>query len=240
MKKRIVKSFIRSVRNHLVHRGNNRYCPICKNGSKAFLECGVIPRLDAACPFCKSLERHRFLWLYIEKKTQLFQKPPGRVLHVAPERCLEEKFRSAFGRAYVTADLFNDDVDVQMDITDIRFPDKSFEFIYCSHVLEHVPDDRKAMREFRRVLADDGIAILLVPITAEKTFEDPSVVDPKERLRLFGQDDHVRRYGPDYVDRLKEAGFAVTKIQPSDFLNVGEREEMGITSESGDIYVCGK
>src|SRR5262249_12426105 len=89
------------------------------------------------------------------------------------------------------------------------------------HVLEHVPDDRRAMREFYRVLKPGGWAILLVPITVERTFEDPAVVDPAERLRLFGQEDHVRRYGPDYGDRLSEAGFAVSGV------NVSERGVAG-------------
>lgn len=239
MKKRI-KSVLRSVKSHLIHRGNNRECPICKNGSKAFLPCGVVPRADAQCPFCRSLERHRLLWLYIERKTGFLNKPPRSALHVAPEGILENKFRPLFGKGYITADLFAKDVDVKMDITNIQFPDNSFEFVYCSHVLEHVPDDRKAMREFRRVLSTDGVAILLVPITVEKTVEDPTVEDPKERLRLFGQEDHVRNYGPDYVDRLIEAGFTVAKIRPADFLDSTEIQKMAITPAAGDIYICKK
>ncbi len=144
------------------------------------------------------------------------------------------------GEGYVTADLFADNVDLKMDITDIQFPDNSFDFIYCSHVLEHVPDDRKAMREFRRVLTARGMAVLLVPITAEKTIEDPSIEDPSERLRLFGQDDHVRRYGPDYLSRLKEEGFTVEVIRGEDFLSSTEIEKMGITKGAGELYICRK
>ncbi len=97
------------------------------------------------------------------------------------------------------------------DITDIPYPDETFDVIYASHVLEHVPDDRRAMREIRRVLRTGGWAVLLVPMFGATTKEDPTVIDPAERERLFGQDDHVRLYGHDgeYERRLTEAGFDV-------------------------------
>jgi len=138
----------------------------------------------------------------------------------------------------MTADLFAEDVDVKMDICDIRFADETFDIVYCSHVLEHVPDDRKAMREFRRVMKPQGWAILLVPITVQQTVEDPSIIDPKERLRLFGQEDHVRRYGLDYVERLKISGLAVKKVLPDDFLSNDDILLMGITQAAGEIYFC--
>jgi len=127
-----------------------------------------------------------------------------------------------------------------MDITDIQYPDKTFDVIYCSHVLEHITDDKGAIREFYRVLKSDGWAILLVPITADKTFEDPSVTDQAERLKLFGQEDHVRRYGPDYVERLEEAGFNVKVTYPSDLLQIEDITRMGITNAAGAIYYCTK
>ena len=97
------------------------------------------------------------------------------------------------------------------------------------------------MREFHRVLSPTGFAVLLVPINTDKTFEDPTVEDPEERLRLFGQEDHVRKYGPDYVDRLKEAGFQVEEIRPEDLLDEEARRKMGITSKcAGTIFVCRK
>jgi ubiquinone/menaquinone biosynthesis C-methylase UbiE len=120
-----------------------------------------------------------------------------------------------------------------MDITDIDYADETFDVIYSSHVLEHVPDDRKAIRELHRVLKSDGWAILQVPITAYRTFEDPSITNPIDRLRIFGNKDHVRKYGPDFVERLKEAGFKVKVITASDFL-------MGITDAAGEIYHCTK
>jgi SAM-dependent methyltransferase len=189
--------------------------------------------------FCGALERHRLLWLYLERKTSLLRRGVnGTMLHVAPEPIVEQKLRRLMGKHYLTADLFSAGVDVKMDVTNIQYPDQYFDVIYCSHVLEHVSDDRRAMREFNRVLKKDGWAILLVPVTTDKTFEDPFIVDPKERLRLFGQEDHVRRYGPDYKERLEQAGFDVEQIRPFDFLSQSEIRKMAITDAAGDIYLC--
>jgi len=158
------------------------------------------------------------------------------MLHVAPEPIIERNLRHLFGKHYLTADLFSTHVDVKMDITNIPFPNQSFAAIFCSHVLEHVVDDKRAMREFRRILKADGWAIFLVPVTADKTFEDPSVVDPKERLRLFGQEDHLRRYGPDFKERLEHSGFRVEHIRSSDFLSPPEIRKMAVAHR--DIYLC--
>jgi predicted SAM-dependent methyltransferase len=112
--------------------------------------------------------------------------------------------------------------------------------VYCSHVLEHVPDDRKALREFHRVLKRDGWAIILVPITVSRTIEDPHETDPKERLRRFGQDDHVRRYGPDFLDRLRAAGFKVKVVRVADVVSEADMNQIALTPATGDIYYCTK
>jgi SAM-dependent methyltransferase len=127
---------------------------------------------------------------------------------------------------------------VRLDVTALDFRDSTFDVVYCSHVLEHVSDDRRALTEIRRVLKPQGWALPLVPITAAKTFEDPAVEDPAERLRLFGQSDHVRCYGPDYVDRLHEAGFEVTATSPADLVSSEDRIVMGLTDASGLIFCC--
>ena len=227
--------------DRLSHRvGDQRSCPICEHRSGGFLPFGVLARPNAECPWCGSLERHRLLWMFLQHRTDLFDGRTRSMLHVAPEAVLEAHFRERIGEGYLTADLFDPRAMVRMDITDIERPDDSFDVIYCSHVLEHVSDDRKAMREMRRVLKPDGWAILLVPITDETTFEDPSVTDPKERLRVFGQEDHVRRYGRDYPDRLREAGFDVEVIEARDFLDADQIERMAITAAAGEIYLCRK
>jgi SAM-dependent methyltransferase len=197
-------------------------------------------REEAQCAHCGALERHRFLWLFLEKETDLFNGQPKKILHVAPEPCLESRLKKRLAGNYLTADLLSPRAMVKMDICDIQFPDQSFDVIYCSHVLEHVLDDKKAMREFFRVLKNNQWAILNVPITREKTFEDSSIVDPQERLKAFGQEDHVRCYGPDYAERLRDSGFTVKITQIGDLANNDEAAKMGLTPASGEIYYCTK
>jgi ubiquinone/menaquinone biosynthesis C-methylase UbiE len=128
---------------------------------------------------------------------------------------------------------------IQMDVTRIRLPDRYFDVIYCSHVLEHVLDDRRAMRELRRVLAPDGWAVFMVPITAPTTFEDPRIISAEARERAFGQSDHVRRYGPDFGNRLREAHFKVRRIRPVTIATEAELRRMAI-NRGDDIFFCVK
>jgi SAM-dependent methyltransferase len=231
---------IREYAGKLPYCGIGRFCPVCGKSSNRFREAGIVLREDAQCIHCNALERHRLFWLYILKKTDLFDGRPKTMLHVAPEPFFESKFRKCLGDNYITADLVNPRAFVKMDITDIKYPDQSFDVIYCSHVLEHVHDDRRAMREFHRVLKRTGWAILLVPISAGETFEDPTIIEPTERLKAFGQEDHVRRYGRDYVDRLREAGFEVEVTTVDDFIDKDDTIRMGLTPASGEIYFCTK
>lgn len=228
------------VANNLFLRGSTRYCPVCERGARRFLDFGVPARREVACPWCGSLERHRLVWTYLRERTDLFDAGSKAVLHVAPEACLRERFADRLGGGYVTADLKRSDVSLKMDIAQIDQPDESYDVIYCSHVLEHVPEDRRAMSELRRVLKSEGWAVLLVPITADETFEDPTVTDPAERLRLFGQSDHVRRYGPDYLNRLEDAGFAVKVITAEELFAAADLERMRVGETAGDIYFCTK
>jgi SAM-dependent methyltransferase len=162
------------------------------------------------------------------------------VLHVAPEACLEPRLRSLIGRGYVTADVRPGRADLTMDVMNIQSPDETYDRIICSHVLEHVDDDRQAMREFRRVLKTDGEAYLLVPITnGERTYEDPAITDPRDRERAFGQRDHVRKYGRDYLERLRACEFDVEVLRVSDLAGPEDAERMGLAPVSaGEIYVC--
>lgn len=152
--------------------------------------------------------------LYLER---LSPEIGGRILHVAPEAATVPVFRR-IATEYVTTDLM-EDADVTADITDLPFPDDRWDLIVCSHVLEHVADDRSALREFRRVLAPGGRALVLVPRNpGMPTDEDPSVTDPAERTRRFGQHDHIRIYGDDLEDRLRAAGFdEIEEIKPDAF-----------------------
>jgi len=160
------------------------------------------------------------------------------MLHIAPEKEFEAKFRRVPDLDYLTADLNGSCAMVKMDITDIQYPDNSFDVIYCSHVLEHIPNDRKAMRELNRVLKPDGWAIIQVPITTEKTLEDLSVTDAVERRRMYGQEDHVRRYGPDFRNRLEEAGFTVRHFNATSIVKAENIVRLGVKGEQ--IFLCEK
>jgi len=160
---------------------------------------------------------------------------------VAPEIHFEITLSKALGDGYVTADLFRSDVRVRMDITQIPCPADSFDIIYCSHVLEHVPNDRHAIRELARVLKPNGWALFMVPLNTERnTFEDFSITDPADRLRLFLQEDHVRLYGKDFPMRLNECGLDVRTMRNTDFLTPREIARFDINDTSGALYLCTK
>ncbi|HYI09016.1 MAG TPA: methyltransferase domain-containing protein [Thermoanaerobaculia bacterium] len=224
----------------VLYYGKKRYCPVCRSHSRKFLTFGVTDRKDALCPRCGALERHRLVWLYLTDRTDLFDGRAKQMLHVAPEYALKPRLAKQLGTGYITADIEKGRAMVQLDLMDIQYPQDAFDVVYCSHVLEHVPDDRRAMRELHRVLKPDGWAVLLVPMSDGETLEDPSVVDPQERLRLYGQEDHVRLYGRDYVDRLREAGFTVTVTTIADLAGKEDATLMGLTADAGEIYLCRK
>lgn len=198
----------------LVYVGRGRECPLCGTRRRRFLPYGyVTPREDALCPRCLALERHRLLWLYIERETRLAAERP-RLLHVAPEAALMRRFRRLYGdvpERYVTADLESPLADMHFDIQHIPLADASFDAVICNHIMEHVEDDRQAMRELYRILRAGGWGIVLSPVDLSRaaTFEDDTVTDSDERTCLFGQYDHRRVYGRDYASRLAEAGFDV-------------------------------
>jgi SAM-dependent methyltransferase len=196
-------------------------------------------RANARCPNCGARDRQRYLWLYLERKTNLLVDRL-RVLHFAPERIFEEWLESRPNLDYVSTDLERERATVKADITDLPFPDDSFDVLLCSHVLEHVVDDRKAMRELYRVLRPSGWALVLVPIDfiRSETFEDPAVVAPAERERLFGQDDHVRVYGRDFPARLEEAGFTVRVEDFIGELGESEARRYGLRPRQPDLHLC--
>ena len=193
------------------YRGNTYECNVCGSKYRKLLPYGYVNvRENALCPNCLSLERHRLIWLYIQKETEFFKKEQ-KVLHIAPEQCFLERFKTMKNLDYTTADMESPIADVKCDVQKMPFDEDSFDFVFCNHVLEHVEDDTRAMSEILRVMKKGGKAILLVPMdfSREETFEDPSITDHKERNRIFGQYDHIRVYGKDYPDRLKKVGFVI-------------------------------
>jgi len=211
------------------------YCPCCDTES-AFLPFGVKPRQNARCPHCGALERHRLLWLFLHSRHQLLSAGM-RLLHVAPEPILRRLFEATPGVHYISADL-DAASGVRLDITRLPFAPGTLDGVVCNHVLEHVPEDRAALRELRRALRPTGWAILQSPLDGrrEETYEDPSVTDPGERERLFDQFDHVRIYGRDYATRLRAAGFHVDVVTFAETLQPDDVTRCGLRSEN--IYLC--
>jgi SAM-dependent methyltransferase len=230
----------RDVVYRIAYRGAGRFCPICETAARRFRPFGIeIRRPQAMCVYCRSLERDRLTWLFLERRTELLApNPPAvRFLHLAPEPCLARRLRPQLGAGYVTGDLEDRSTDVRLDVMRLPYDDGVFDVIHCSHVLEHVADDRAALRELRRVLAPGGMALVFVPISADRTWEDPRITDPHERLVAFGQRDHVRRYGPDVVERVRAAGFDVRVVRDADLATPHEIATMGLRG-SGDIYLA--
>jgi SAM-dependent methyltransferase len=205
-------------------------CPVCGARFTEFLPYNT--REHAQCPRCKVLERHRLEWVLLDR-VGVLSPAPAQIAHFAPEPGVAKRFRKLPAPTrYRTADLMPGRADEVIDVQAIPWEDGSIDLLICDHVLEHVPDDRVAMRELARVLADDGVAMINVPLTKGVTEEDPSVTDPSERLRRFGQDDHVRRYGQDFYDRMAEAGLHVTLYDVRDLATPEERERYGLQIHS--------
>lgn len=212
----------------LFYLGRGRECPICGARRRRFMPYGyVTSREDALCPRCLALERHRIIWLWISRSTTLLEEHP-RMLHIAPEVSLMRHFKKLYRdtEAYITADLESPLADMHFDVQHIPLADNSIDTVICNHLLEHVEDDRQAMRELYRVLRRGGWGIMLVPEDRGRatTFEDDTITDPKLRTELFGQYDHRRVYGRDYDDRLREAGFRVERIAVTDIATPEERQ----------------
>ena len=198
----------------LFYKGRGAECPVCGAKYRKFMPYGYVqPRPNALCPKCLSLERHRLLWLYLTRETDLLTAFP-RTLHIAPEVCimrhLKPHFKSHPGQ-YVTADLESP-----------------------------LADDRRAMRELHRVLKPGGWGIVLSPVDRdyEQTYEDDSITDPDERTRIFGQYDHRRIYGADYADRLRQAGFQVADIDYAATFTEAERRLYALPADH--MYVVYK
>lgn len=215
----------------IFYRGNRVECPVCESRFRKFLPYGRLSsRSNALCPNCLALERHRLIWLYLKRKTDFFTKE-AKMLHIAPELCFMNRFEALENLEYISADIESPLAKVKMDIHEIPFEDNSVDIIFCNHVLEHVDDDMKALSEMLRVLRPGGWAILQVPFfypLPKTTYEDKSIVDPKEREKAFGQDDHVRMYGEDYGERLASSGFKVVEEKLIEELSEEEKSRFAL------------
>lgn len=229
----------------LRYAGTRVQCPICGGRFRGFVPFRVSggARFNAMCPACDSLERHRLLWLYLVRETPLLSEP-SRLLHFAPEYSMQRSLRRLPNVRYTSADLDSPLASEKTDMTDLRYPDASFDLILCSHVLEHIVDDRKAMRELHRVLAPAGRAVVQVPVDTlrDTTFEDAAITLPEERERAFGQYDHVRLYGRDVKERLESAGLIVENCDYAAQFDPAIVAYYGITKgdriNAENLYVC--
>lgn len=210
-----------------------QHCSVCGIESE-FTE--FAGRTHAQCTECGSLERHRKQALYLRRFTDLFSTDkPVSVLHIAPEPCFYQILQGKSNINYVPADLdprkrgANSERPITpANLCYLPFADRSFDVIICSHVLEHVPTDDDAMDEIHRVLADDGFAILDVPLRhAATTYEDWSITSDEGRTQAFGQYDHVRFYGRDYFDKLAHAGLDAEEVDNFWDDNEGENAQLG-------------
>ncbi len=195
------------------YRGDNVECPVCEHTFRKFLPYGNQGIENRLCPFCLSLERHRLIWKFLKEETEFFTAN-WKVLHLAPEQPFLTRFKALPNLDYITADLVSPLADVKTDIRDMAvFEDNTFDFFMANHVMEHIDEEQKALKEILRILKPGGTAILQVPTdyTRETTYEDPSITSREAREKHFGQYDHVRLYGRDYPERLRKAGFEVTE-----------------------------
>ena len=217
------------------YKGNGYYCNCCNSDIKHFIPGNPSPKVikekeiigagyyeHDVCPVCKSSYRQRSVMVYLHQSGIL--EKDIQVLHVAPEPSLHYVFTGRKNITYRCGDIEPEKYRYYakaqyLNLLELAFGDNTFDLIVCNHVLEHIEDDLKAMKELFRVLKPGGTAVLQVPISwkSEKTFEDPSVRNPEERLQLFGQSDHVRIYGKDYIDRLQKAGFIVELSEPGKY-----------------------
>ncbi len=235
------------------HRGDQFVCPLCQYAAKELLPIGLdIPILRemavagagrrlGGCLKCNSTDKERLVYLFLANKANIFSTKQVRILHIAPEKNLSQKLYETGFTQYVCGDLFTESYQyptyVQpMNVLQLPFEKDWFDFVICNHVLEHVPEDRAAMRELSRVLKPGGQAIVQVPIAKKlaHTVEDASITTPQAREQAFGQFDHVRLYGMDYADRLQQCGFTVSKFNL--FL---EFPQYGL-NENEDIYIGSK
>ena len=230
----------------LLYLGKGKQCPLCGCQRRKFLPYGyVTSRENALCPNCLSLERHRLLWLWLVRESDIGRGAMAlpKMLHIAPEVALMRKFKKMYASTpdrYVTADLESPLADMHFDVQQIPLEAESFDAVICNHIMEHVEDDGKALSELYRILRRGGWGVILSPVELERehTFEDDTITDPAERTRIFGQYDHRRIYGRDYAARLREAGFEVYDIDYKNELSKAEQELYALPTDH--LYIVCK
>jgi SAM-dependent methyltransferase len=234
------------------NKGDKYNCTFCNYGANRFLTMGEdLPvlvkkdvvgggRREGMCPNCGSFDRERLIHLYLKEIFKIEEKKDLKILHIAPEKRLTN-YLLKLDLDYSCGDLFTEgysyaDHVKNMNVTEIPFENEIFDLVICNHVLEHIPNDLDAMKEIYRVLKAGSLALLQVPISnnSKITEEDFSITEPSDREKYYGQFDHVRLYGQDYIDRLNSVGFNVDRVNISK-----DYEKAGLILKE-DIFVCKK
>lgn len=189
----------------MFYSGNKYQCNICQKKLKKFI---TTSHSDLLCPNCGSLQRNRRLWYLLETE---FLKNNSSILDFSPSRCLYRKLKKTNNIIYQSTDLSGDFIaENQFDITNLKIADDTYDLILCYHILEHIPDDIRAIKELFRVIKSGGKALLQTPFKEGEIYEDLSINSEKDRLNHFGQADHVRIYSVKGLkDRLENSGFLV-------------------------------
>ena len=236
--KRILRRCFDIARFFYLSVGSSRECPICGWTGHAFVRRSYPHKPGATyiCPSCGSRERHRFAYFTLKDK---LADHAEKTLHFAPERCIEPWLHS-ISNEYLSADLLSPSAMYHMNINNLQFQDCRFSLLWCSHVLEHIENDRKAMTELFRVLRPSGLAVIMVPVYGDETYEYPEATSPEERLKHFKQKDHVRLYGLDIKKRLEDVGFRVEMIQTSDLNSENVEKHVLEYPSTKEIFLCSK
>ena len=247
-------NFFLKVSGQLFHRGKKYICPFCGFLSNDLILVGgkadVLKKYEAigagrrrgSCWNCQASDKEKLLYIYLRDYAKIFDGSQKSILHIAPEFHLSNQILRCKNITYTCGDLFAEGYTypnyVQyMDLLDLQLTDNIYDIVICAHVLEHIPDDKKAMSEIFRVLKPNGFAIIQVPLSKllNKTLEDITIQDPKIRYKLFGQKDHYRLYAQcDYIKNLKDIGFEV------EVRNISvENMKYGLNPME-DLYICHK
>lgn len=245
------KLFNEGFRNNIIYlvnkiqalflKGDAYYCNCCNKSFRKFLEKGNIPRKNAMCPNCLSLERTRVLMEYLKGETDIFTKTI-KVLHFAPERCLFTKLKK-LNIEYIDGDINPALASNIIDITNIPYPDNYFDLIICSHVLGHVPDEKEALSEIKRVLSPDGEALILslIDFKREITYENPEIKTAQEKLFAYGEPDLERLYGLDFKSRLQNVNLIVEEIDYRKNIHRDIKNRLSVGDGSRElIFKCTK
>jgi hypothetical protein len=231
-----IKKYFRATLRKQRFKGERFYCSICNYKFRDFLPFGSPKRANAMCPVCGSAERHRLLWSTLTELWKNGSFPTGGyLLHVAPEPMLAEKLKRLY--SYLSVDMEEGVAMQAMDITNIPIDDDTYDTVICNHVLEHIPNDIKALKELFRVMKPGGWGSIQVPIKGDITDEDLSITDPEERTKRYGQSDHVRQYGKDFIDRLQLAGFTVSVIPKETLFDKDFLKQLSVEVEKDIILV---